>query len=167
MVKKIKVIDIVNEETINEEPTEAIPDVEQVTVEPVVEQVTVEPIIDEQIPKPKAKTRSRRKQTVERLELPTLEEEPVEEVEATPEIQEEPTEVVEVKEEINKDKVKKVIEQVKCQKCDKMMSSKSLRYTHEQNCKGKVVKTEELPVKRRATNKVEPTTKGPKQEGHI
>jgi len=29
------------------------------------------------------------------------------------------------------------------------MSSKSLRYTHEQNCKGEVVKTEELPVKRR------------------
>ena len=36
------------------------------------------------------------------------------------------------------------------------MSSKSLRYTHEQNCKGEVVKTEELPVKRRT--KKEPTT---------
>jgi hypothetical protein len=37
-----------------------------------------------------------------------------------------------------------------------MMSSKSLRYTHEQNCKGQVVKTEELPVKRRT--KKEPAT---------
>ena len=36
------------------------------------------------------------------------------------------------------------------------MSSKSLRYTHEQNCKGEVVKTEELPVKRRT--KKEPAT---------
>ena len=54
-----------------------------------------------------------------------------------------------IKEEPKTDKVKKVIEQVKCPKCDKMMSSKSLRYTHEQNCKGQVVKTEELPVKRR------------------
>ena len=48
-------------------------------------------------------------------------------------------------------KVKKVAEQVKCPKCDKMMSQKSLRYTHEENCKGKVVKTEDLPVKRRTT----------------
>ena len=55
-------------------------------------------------------------------------------------------------------KVKKVVEQVKCPKCDKMMSQKSLRYTHEQNCKGEVVKTEDLPVKRRTANKVEPTT---------
>ena len=37
-----------------------------------------------------------------------------------------------------------------------MMSQKSLRYTHEQNCKGQVVKTEELPVKRRT--KKEPAT---------
>jgi len=35
------------------------------------------------------------------------------------------------------------------------MSQKSLRYTHEQNCKGEVVKTEDVPVKRRSTNKVE------------
>jgi DNA-binding NtrC family response regulator len=36
-----------------------------------------------------------------------------------------------------------------------MMSQKSLRYTHEQNCKGEVVKTEDVPVKRRNANKVE------------
>jgi hypothetical protein len=36
------------------------------------------------------------------------------------------------------------------------MTPKSLRYTHEQNCKGEVVKTEELPVKRRT--KKEPAT---------
>ena len=107
MVKKIKVVDIVNEEPINEqeheEPTLETnePDVEQVTVEPVVEQA-------EQTPKPKAKTRSKKKQSVETHEVPTLEVEPAQEVEATPEIQEEPSAAVEV----NKDKVKKVIEQV-------------------------------------------------------
>jgi hypothetical protein len=74
------------------------------------------------------------------------------------ETKEEPTKSGEtqIKEEPKTDKVKKVIEQVKCPKCDKMMSSKSLRYTHEQNCKGQVVKTEELPVKRRT--KKEPAT---------
>jgi hypothetical protein len=45
-----------------------------------------------------------------------------------------------------------------------MMSQKSLRYTHEQNCKGEVVKTEDLPVKRRTTKKVEPTTATKKEE---
>ena len=44
------------------------------------------------------------------------------------------------------------------------MSQKSLRYTHEQNCKGEVVKTEDLPVKRRTANKVEATTKEVKAE---
>ena len=63
---------------------------------------------------------------------------------------------VEEKQEPKNGKVKKVIEQVKCPKCDKLMSSKSLRYTHEQNCKGAVVKTEDLPVKRRL--KKEPPT---------
>ena len=39
------------------------------------------------------------------------------------------------------------------------MSEKSLRYTHEENCKGKVVKTEDLPVKRRNVKPTkEPTT---------
>jgi len=49
-----------------------------------------------------------------------------------------------------------VVEQVQCPKCDKMMSQKSLRYTHEENCKGKVVKTEEQPVKRRIKKEVTP-----------
>ena len=35
------------------------------------------------------------------------------------------------------------------------MNSKSLRYTHEQNCKGEAVKTEELPIKRRTKKESE------------
>ena len=99
------------------------------------------------MPKPKAKAKSkpRAKKQIEIKEEPIQEEPKQEEPK-----QEEP------KEETKNDKVKKVVELVKCPKCDKMMSQKSLRYTHEQNCKGTVVKTEDQPVKRRV--KKEPTT---------
>ena len=152
MVKKIKVVDIVNEEP-KLETNEVTHDVEEPTLETnepdVVEQV-------EQIPKPNAKTRSRKKPTVETLELPTLaDEEPVKEV------KEEVLKTASVEANV---KVTKVVEQVKCQKCDKMMSQKSLRYTHEQNCKGEVVKTEDLPVKRR---NVKPTKEPTKQEVEV
>lgn len=145
MGKKIKVVDIANEEPNIQEPevsTEMIPDIEPEQV--VFDDTPPTDVVNEEpIQKAKAKTRRRKKQTVETLELPTLEEEPVKEVE-------EPNRTPEVE---AKGKVKKVIEQVKCPKCDKMMSQKSLRYTHEQNCKGEVVKTEDLPVKRRTTQK--------------
>ena len=157
MGKKIKVVDIVNEDTNNEEPTPVTDEVivnvepEQVVVNDaptsptdVVSEETLTPI--EVTPKPKAKPRIKKKEAVTPApEVPTLEVEPAKEVEE--EVQ--PP---------SKEKVKKVIEQVKCPKCDKMMSSKSLRYSHEQNCKGEVIKTEDLPVKRRTSNKVEPTT---------
>jgi hypothetical protein len=151
MGRKLKVVDIVAENTNNEASTpetvsteqvhEVTPDVEpeQVPVNdtPPVETVNEEPPV-EVIQKPKAKPRSKKKQTVETVEVPTPEVEP-----AKPEVE-------------VSDKVTKVVEQVKCKKCDKTMTPKALRYTHEQNCKGKVVKTEEQPVKRR-TKKEEPS----------
>ena len=159
MPKKIKVVDVVSEEVKNEEPEPSVNE-EVNDIEPINdsfpqndEKLNEEPLPDiEDIPKPKAKPKAK----------PRTKKTPIE---VTPEIKEEetlPTESGEsqitpqVKEETKNDKVKKVIEQVKCPKCDKMMSSKSLRYTHEQNCKGAVVKTEELPVKRRT--KKEPAT---------
>jgi hypothetical protein len=96
----------------------------------------------EDTPKPKAKPKAKPRTKKAPMEvILETEEEPTKsgETQILPQIKEEP----------KTDKVKKVIELVKCPKCDKMMSSKSLRYTHEQNCKGEVVKTEELPVKRR------------------
>ena len=171
MGKKIKVVDIVTAEEPKEEPKEE-PTLESneviADVEP--EQVLVDDTPhtdndekqdvntsmddhrnDEPTPKPKAKRtgQSKKKQTVETIELPTLEEVPAMEVE-----EEIPAASIE-----GNVKVKKVVEQVKCPKCDKMMSEKSLRYTHEENCKGKIVKTEDLPVKRRNVKPTkEPTT---------
>ena len=168
MGKKIKVVDIPKEETNLEveqpapENNEVIPDIEpqqETTVEPVIQEETV-------IPPKKAKTKSKSKKKdvdVTPSEVPELQTEAVPVVEAVTKIEEVPTLVSEEKVE-SKEKVKKVIEQVKCPKCDKMMSQKSLRYTHEQNCKGKVVKTEDLPVKRRTDKKVQPTKVSQKEE---
>ena len=59
-----------------------------------------------------------------------------------------------------KEKIKKEIELVKCPRCDKLMQAKSLRYTHESNCKGIIpIKTEERPVKRREPREIKQETK--------
>lgn len=153
MGKKIKVVDIAKEETDTkeEEPT-------QVTDEVIPEQVSEEPVVDVQpavqsdiVEKPKAKPRSKKKEV-------TPPEVPTEVVPAVIEVAE-PSQPVEVtKEEIKTEKIKKVVEQVKCKKCNKSMTPKTLRYSHEQNCSGEVVNTEDLPVKRRTTKKVEPAS---------
>ena len=160
MGKKIKVVDIAAAEAetpvTNEVTVDVEPEQETVNETPPPTE-DVEPITVEQLPKPKAKPRSKKKETVTPPpEVPAVEVEPVKEV--VPE----PTALNEAEVKV---KVKKVVEQVKCPKCDKMMSQKSLRYTHEQNCKGEVVKTEDLPVKRRTANPPkEPTTKDVKVE---
>ena len=158
MGKKIKVVDIAAAEAetpvTNEVTVDVEPEQETVNETPPPTD-DVEPVTVEQLPKPKAKPRSKKKETVT-PEVPTLEE-----VEPVKEVVPEPTALNEAEVKV---KVKKVVEQVKCPKCDKMMSQKSLRYTHEQNCKGEVVKTEDLPVKRRTANKVEATTKDVKVE---
>ena len=153
MGKKIKVVDIAKEETVSkeEEPT-------QVTDEVIPEQVNEEPVVDVQpavqsdiVEKPKAKPRSKKKEV-------TPPEVPTEVVPAVAEVLE-PSQPVEVtKEEVKTEKIKKVVEQVKCKKCNKSMTPKTLRYSHEQNCSGAVVNTEDLPVKRRTTKKVEPAS---------
>ena len=150
MGRKLKVVDIVKEEPVNEsqvEDTQVV--VEETVVEtpvvddtPVVDETPVveTPVVETSASKPRAKPRSKKP-------LPEAQVEPAQEV---------TQEVEEIKEPSSeKIKIKKVVEQVKCPKCDKMMSQKSLRYTHEQNCKGEVVKTEDVPVKRRNTNKAE------------
>ena len=153
MGKKIKVVDIAKEETVSkeEEPT-------QVTDEDIPEQVNEEPVVDVQpavqsdiVEKPKAKPRSKKKEV-------TPPEVPTEVVPAVAEVLEPSQAVEETKEELKTEKIKKVVEQVKCKKCNKSMTPKTLRYSHEQNCSGAVVNTEDLPVKRRTTKKVEPAS---------
>ena len=117
----------INEEVINEE----VVNEQIVNNEPIV----IEQVNDiEEIPKPKVKAKSK----------PRVKKQPIEIKE---EVKEEVKE--EIKPEVKPEKIKKVVELIPCPKCNKMLSQKSLRYSHEKNCPGEVVKTEELPVKRR------------------
>ena len=147
MGRKLKVVDITKEEPVNDSQVEdtqtVVEDTPVVDDTPVVENTVVDetPVVETPASKPRAKPRSKKP-------LPEAPIEPAQEVKQ---------EVEEIKEpSVEKIKIKKVVEQVQCPKCDKLMSQKSLRYSHEENCKGKVVKTEEQPVKRR-TKKEEPS----------
>ena len=144
MPKKIKVVDVVSNEVNNEvnnevqEPSvneEVNEEVNEIT-SPVGEVIIEEPPINdiEEVPKPKTKAKSKPRPKKQPIKI---------EEEVKEEIKEEP------KPEVKPEKVKKVVELVPCPKCNKMLSQKSLRYSHEKNCPGEVVKTEELPVKRR------------------
>ena len=66
------------------------------------------------------------------------------------EIISEPTPPTAEVEEKQPDKKTKTVELVSCPDCEKEMSKKTLRYSHEKNCTGKPVVREEVPVKRRA-----------------
>ena len=144
MPKKIKVVDVVSNEVNNEvnnevqEPSvneEVNEEVNEIT-SPVGEVIIEEPPINdiEEVPKPKTKAKSKPRPKKQPIKI---------EEEVKEEIKEEP------KPEVKPEKVKKVVELIPCPKCNKMLSQKSLRYSHEKNCPGEVVKTEELPVKRR------------------
>jgi hypothetical protein len=147
MGRKLKVVDITKEEPVNDSQVEdtqtVVEDTPVVDDTPVVENTVVDetPVVETPASKPRAKPRSKKP-------LPEAPIEPAQEVKQ---------EVEEIKEpSVEKIKIKKVVEQVQCPKCDKLMSQKSLRYSHEENCKGKVVKTEEQPVKRRIKKEATP-----------
>ena len=125
-----------NEEVVNDQPNEVDNEL-TLPVGKVNEEEQPLPDIEE-TPRPKAKSKPKAKPKTKPVEI-------------IPEIKEEPIKIeepVKIEEQQSK-KVKKVVELVKCDKCNKMMSQKSLRYTHEQNCKGQEVDINELPVKRR------------------
>jgi len=167
MPKKIKVVDVVNNEVQNEEPEPSVIENNEINNTEVNESVN-DPVIEkqeekindvEEVPKPKAKVKSRAKPKPKPIEIaPCVARSALARVEEPVKL-EEPVKIEEPKEEIVEEtkpnKVKKVVELVKCEKCNKMMTQKSLRYSHEKMCKGQVVDINELPVKRRA--KKEPT----------
>ena len=62
--------------------------------------------------------------------------------------------VVEVKEQTSPKKVK-TLELVKCQKCNKEMTKRTLRYDHDKTCKGAPIKREDVPVQKRVKKVVE------------
>lgn len=94
----------------------------------------IKPIEDE---KPKRK-RQPKKQTTEEIKPADVEE-----------IQ--PTDIEEVK--TKPEKKIKTVELVKCEKCNKDMTVRTLRYTHPKMCVGKEINRDEVPVKRRSSKK--------------
>ena len=62
--------------------------------------------------------------------------------------------VVEVKKETTPKKVK-TLELVKCEKCNKEMTKRTLRYDHDKTCKGAPIKREDVPVQKRVKKVVE------------
>ena len=102
-------------------------------------------------PKPKRKPPAKKTKVVEE-EVPIPEPIP----EPTPEP------VVEIKEELPK-KVK-TLELVKCEKCNKEMTKRTLRYDHDKTCKGAPVKREDIPVKKRVKKVSSPKQATTQQE---
>lgn len=95
---------------------------------------------EETIPKPKRKTPTRKTKVKEEEEVinETIPEPIPETVVESP--KEEPTKKI------------KTVELVKCDKCNKEMTLRSLRYTHQKYCTNQVINRNEIPVKRQNRN---------------
>ena len=88
-------------------------------------------------PKPKRKAAAKKKNIIE--EYSEQKEEPPQAIQPEPE--------PEIKEETQK-KVK-TLELVKCDKCNKEMTKRTLRYDHPKTCKGAPINREDIPVQKR------------------
>ena len=77
---------------------------------------------------------------------------------------EEPKEVPQTDSSPTKQKIKKVVELVNCPKCDKQLSEKSLRYSHEKSCPGQKIDRSEIPVKRRSKSVPPPIDRQPEAQ---
>ena len=103
--------------------------------------------------KPKRKAAARKPKVepvIEQFEEPPKVVEPVEPVKV------EPVEPVKVE----PSKKVKTLELVKCDKCNKEMTKRTLRYDHPKTCKGAPINREDIPVQKRTkapTKVVEPT----------
>ena len=58
-----------------------------------------------------------------------------------------------VEEKVEKRKPRKVktVELIECNNCEKLITDRTLRYTHPKTCPGKKIDRNEIPVKRRIT----------------
>ena len=126
MVKhEMKVIDVIedkppeiNNEQIDEEPTKEEPTKEEPTNEEPTKEEPTKPIKEK---KPRAKREKK-----EAIPEPTPEPKP----EPTPEPEPEPIPIEEVKPK----KEQKILELVACDKCNRKMTAKTLKYSHEAIC---------------------------------
>ena len=85
----------------------------------------------EETPKPKRKAAAKKKKIIEEYA------EPPQAVEVEPEKKEETEKKV------------KTLELVKCDKCNKEMTKRTLRYDHPKTCKGAPINREDIPVQKR------------------
>ena len=108
--------------------TEAIKEEEELSPPEDVTQMEVEK------PKPKRKPAPKKAKVVEE-EAPVIET-VVEEVKAEPVVEQPPKKI-------------KTLELVKCEKCGKEMTKRTLRYDHDKTCKGAPIKREDIPVQKR------------------
>ena len=107
------------------------------------EQLAPDVVIPEEIPKekPKRKTPTKKAKVIERVN------DQEQKVESIPEpiVETTPKEIIKQPE-----KRIKTVELHKCNKCNKEMTQRALRYTHPQYCTGQEVKRNDVPVKRQA-----------------
>ena len=92
-------------------------------------------------PKPKRKPAPKKAKVVEE-EAPVIET-VVEEVKAEPVVEQPPKKI-------------KTLELVKCEKCGKEMTKRTLRYDHDKTCKGAPIKREDIPVQKRVKKLASP-----------
>ena len=108
--------------------TEAIKEEEELSPPEDITQMEVEK------PKPKRKPAPKKAKVVE--EVAPVIETVVEEVKPEPVAEQPPKKI-------------KTLELVKCEKCGKEMTKRTLRYDHDKTCKGAPIKREDIPVQKR------------------
>ena len=92
-------------------------------------------------PKPKRKPAPKKAKVVE--EVAPVIETVVEEVKPEPVVEQPPKKI-------------KTLELVKCEKCGKEMTKRTLRYDHDKTCKGAPIKREDIPVQKRVKKLASP-----------
>ena len=115
--------------------TEAIKEEEELSPPEDVTQMEVEK------PKPKRKPAPKKAKVVE--EVAPVIETVVEEVKPEPVAEQPPKKI-------------KTLELVKCEKCGKEMTKRTLRYDHDKTCKGAPIKREDIPVQKRVKKPATP-----------
>ena len=115
--------------------TEAIKEEEELNPPEDITQMEVEK------PKPKRKPAPKKAKVVE--EVAPVIETVVEEVKAEPVVEQPPKKI-------------KTLELVKCEKCGKEMTKRTLRYDHDKTCKGAPIKREDIPVQKRVKKLASP-----------
>jgi ssDNA-binding Zn-finger/Zn-ribbon topoisomerase 1 len=151
MPKKINVVSLSDVKPVEEDTVESNNDERNQITEAIKEEESLNPPVVDQ-PIEEAKAKPKRKPAAKKAKV--IEEESVV---VEPVVEPVAEQLVEVKEEPAK-KVK-TLELVKCEKCNKEMTKRTLRYDHDKTCKGAPINREDIPVQKRVKK-----TNSPKQQ---